>query len=108
MQILAPQVKPKILAGYEINGPIVTLTCEQNGSKITAKFYDELDSGREIESAVQLPSGDYEIIFTPENETVVTCGMDKSKRSDILLIVGMAFAQLTNDAIMLANLCVEN
>ena len=64
------------------------LTCEQGGRKITARFYDELAGGREIESAVRLPSGDYAIVFMAENETNVTCGMDSSRKSDLLPIVG--------------------
>ena len=64
------------------------LTCKKGGRKINAKFYDEFAGGKEIESAEQLPSGDYAIIFTVENETNVTCGVDSSRKSAPLPIVG--------------------
>ena len=83
-----PQDRPTISVAYTEDGPVVTLTCEQNGNRIDAKFYDELAGGREIESAVRQPSGDYQIIFTPENETNVTCGMNSTGKSDPLPIVG--------------------
>lgn len=81
--------RPTILAAYTHDSHVVTLTCvDENGVRIAAKFYDELDSGREIESAVRLSNGDYTVIFTAENETSVSCGVDIDRRSDPLPIVG--------------------
>ena len=62
----------------------VSLTCELSGVRIPATFHDEL-TGSVIESA---SSETYEVVFTPKNETRVTCTIYSSAKSDALSIVG--------------------
>ena len=81
------QVKPTLSVLYEIDSPIVKLTCQLGNTSTPAVFYDEL-GGSEIDSAVLLPDKSYAVIFTPENETRVTCTVGSSARSDYVSILG--------------------